>query len=541
MTTEANAIPPDFQVEWDDPAHAELEWEWDDMHMPVALSPLAGNYVLTIKGGFDPAYAFFGAPFRMKARVVAGYAYYALDYGVPSEDVRAAVGRARQAYREFAPKAARYWTDEAMPELRSIFAIIDGIDVDGLPGSALADAWDAAWLAGDRVWVIHFITIRGAYVIVEDLADLYERAIPGAAPGEAMTLIQGQNDVLHDVEAGIEAIAALVAARPVIAERIRGVPAPTLDEMGAMPDGAAVVTAIRSFLAAHGHLGQAFDDLAQPSWSEDEGLFISQIASRLADPPEPNAARRARLIAEAEGLAAAVRDRLADQPEELARFEALVRLAREVGPLTEIHNYWIDRMAQARFRALAFRVGTRLVRTGVIDRAGDVLYLDRAEVGELLRAPADRRALIVDRRAEHVRQRTLTPPPILGTPEPDYGLNSRFGGGRPAEPLVDALKGTGASAGVVRGPARVALGPADFGRIQRGDIIVCPSSNPSWVPVFAIAAGLVTITGGVVALAAVVAREFGLPAVVGVARATTKIADGQTIEIDGSAGTVRLL
>jgi phosphoenolpyruvate synthase/pyruvate phosphate dikinase len=106
---------------------------------------------------------------------------------------------------------------------------------------------------------------------------------------------------------------------------------------------------------------------------------------------------------------------------------------------------------------------------------------------------------------------------------------------------ANQLKGTGASAGVVRGPARVALGTDDFARILPGDIIVCPSSNPSWVPVFTIAGGLVTNTGGILSHAALVAREFGLPAVVGVPDATTKIREGQTIEIDGTSGIVRLL
>jgi pyruvate,water dikinase len=87
----------------------------------------------------------------------------------------------------------------------------------------------------------------------------------------------------------------------------------------------------------------------------------------------------------------------------------------------------------------------------------------------------------------------------------------------------------------------VTLAPDDFGRIMPGDIIVCPSSNPSWVPVFAIAGGLVTNTGGVLSHAAVVAREFGLPAVVGTHDATARIADGRTVEIDGTSGTVRLL
>jgi phosphoenolpyruvate synthase/pyruvate phosphate dikinase len=103
------------------------------------------------------------------------------------------------------------------------------------------------------------------------------------------------------------------------------------------------------------------------------------------------------------------------------------------------------------------------------------------------------------------------------------------------------LRGTGASAGIARGPARVVLTSSEFERIRPGDIIVCPSSNPSWVPVFTIAGGLVTNTGGVLSHAAVVAREFGLPAVTGVSGATTTIRDGQHLEIDGTAGTVRLL
>ena len=85
------------------------------------------------------------------------------------------------------------------------------------------------------------------------------------------------------------------------------------------------------------------------------------------------------------------------------------------------------------------------------------------------------------------------------------------------------------------------LSQEDFGRIQPGDIIVCPSSNPSWVPVFTIAGGLITNTGGVLSHAAVVAREFGLPAVVGTGDATTKIADGGSSRSTAPAGTVRLL
>jgi phosphohistidine swiveling domain-containing protein len=534
------ATPSDFDVEWS-PADAALSWEWDDMHMPVPLAPLAADYAGAICAGIDWAYTWFGSPMRYRYRLIAGYAYMALDYGVPIPEVKAMVERVRDAYRAFALKTGPWWTTEAIPELGEIFERIQGIDADGLADADLASAWDDAWIALHRAWQIHFMAIRGPYRIVEDLADLYERVTPGAVPGEALALIQGANDVLQDVEAGIEGLVDLVAARPAIVDRLRTSPLPSPEELGQVSGGAEVALAIRTFLSAHGHLGQTIDDLTLPSWADEPALLLTEVAKRLGDPPERSAERRARLRVEAASLLDAVRVRLADEPDDLEAFERLFASAREIGTLTETHNYWIDRMAQARVRALALRVGRRLVRDGLIDRPEDVFYLSSAEVGQVLRSAADQREVVARRRREHARQQSLRPPATLGPPEPDFGLTNRFGVAGPETASVDQLKGIGASAGIARGQARVAIGPADFGRIKRGDIIVCPSSNPSWVPVFAIAGGLITNTGGVLAHAAVVAREFGLPAVVGVTGATTKIADGRVVEIDGSAGTVRLL
>ena len=93
---------------------------------------------------------------------------------------------------------------------------------------------------------------------------------------------------------------------------------------------------------------------------------------------------------------------------------------------------------------------------------------------------------------------------------------------------------------MVRSIARVVHGPDDFDRVRPGDIVVARASNPGWVPLFAIAGGFVTDTGGVLSHAAVVAREFGVPAVVGTGDATTRIDDGQIVELDGTTGYVRL-
>jgi phosphohistidine swiveling domain-containing protein len=538
MTDTAAAIPADFDIAWE-PADAQLQWEWDDMHWPSPLAPLAMDFGLLILEGINASYVRFGAPFNLRVRFIAGYAYMAMDYGVPDDEVKGAFDQLRDAHREFAPDNARYWRDEALPALREIYRFVDEIDVDNLLGSRLADAWEAAWDRITEAWRIHFVAIRGAYRSSEDLSDFYEQVVPGAAPGEAMALIGGGNDVLQDVEAGIELLVDAIGVDPRLADRLRARPLPDLDEIAALAPERA--DEIRRFLDEHGHLGQAFDDLALPSWAEEPSILLAEIAKRLVDSPERQAHRRARLRHEAERLLAAARERVASRPHDRAELERRFELASEIGPLTEVHNYWIDRMSQAHLRRLAFRIGRRLAHEGSISEPSDVLYLHRAEVTQLLRAPEDRRSTIAERRAEQARQRTLKAPSKLGRAEPDFGLTSRFDVPREQAGDADELKGTGASAGVVRGPARVALGSEDFERIQRGDIIVCPSSNPSWVPVFAIAGGLVTNTGGVLAHAAVVAREFGLPAVVGVAGATDKIADGRMVEIDGTAGTVRLL
>ena len=102
----------------------------------------------------------------------------------------------------------------------------------------------------------------------------------------------------------------------------------------------------------------------------------------------------------------------------------------------------------------------------------------------------------------------------------------------------DGLVGTAASPGAATGPARVVAGPADFKRLREGDILVCRATDPAWTPLFALAAGVVAETGGRLSHAAIVAREYGIPAVLGVPGATVRIADGARISVDGTAGRV---
>jgi phosphohistidine swiveling domain-containing protein len=537
---------PAFPVQFDDPSDAELTWEWDDMHMPFALTPLAGDFILGIGSGFDdPNIRYsnvgFGVfPQRWHCAIWNGYAYFAIQRNYPLEERPALIERYTAMARSRIEPTDAYWRESLVPELRELYDRMAGVPVEAGSGNEVAAGWEAAWQALERAWAIHFDVILGPYQVMDDLADAYEVATPGAPPGEALRLAHGVRHELLDVELGAEQLAAVIAASPALSD-VLSAGIRSLEALREQPGGPELITALEAFLEQHGHLGQSVDDLSLPSWAEEPGNLLAELAKRLERTPEPAEERRARLEREAEELAGAARTRLAGRPADLEQFERALRYAREIGFLTEVHNYWIDRKSQAWMRMLAMRVGHRLVREGVIGEAGDVLYLHRHEIAQLLRHSVDRRPLVDERRSEHGRQQRITPPRYIGKPPPALPDADRFDGTRFESTEADVLKGTGASAGIVRGPARVVLTSQEFDRIRPGDIIVCPSSNPSWVPVFTIAGGLVTNTGGVLSHAAVVAREFGLPAVVGIANATTTIQDGQTLEIDGTAGTVRLL
>jgi pyruvate,water dikinase len=546
MTTATDETPTEaFPIEWKLPDDPELTWEWDDMHMPVAVTPLSGDYNILMGGGFAYGYDRLSVPYEVLTRVWNCYTYFAARNHFPEDERATADERYTAARRAHIPLSQAYWR-KSVAELSEIYDWIWARPVETAPLPELAEAWGEAWDRIGRAWAIHFYAIRGPYQALDDLADLYESVIPDASPGEALGLVGGTVHELHEVERGLEALAALAVESVDVEQLVRrdGV---RLAEFEAEPQASRFLDAFRAFLLEHGHLGQMYDDLALPSWVEEPELLITEIAKRIEHSmPADAETRRTRLATEAHVLAERVRAALSGDPDRLAQFEELLGHARAIGPLTEVHNYWIDRRAQSSLRRFTMRVGQRLAAAGVIATAEDVLFLHRDEVPTLLTSGEAVHALVDARRADHRHWSSVRPPRRVGKPPdpavPGAAANAdRFDGARFESTVADEIRGTGASAGVVRGPARVTLTQDDFGAVQPGDIIVCPSSNPSWVPLFAIAGGLITNTGGVLSHAAVVAREFELPAVVGTGDATTRIADGRLVEIDGTTGIVRLL
>lgn len=532
-----------FRVQWDDPTDAALSWEWDDMHQPQALTPLAGDYATkALVPGFNYRYDRIGLPLHTKCVIINGYAYYATRFGVPDSERPKVLLDATVARRTQARIVARYWTDKVFPNLQATYRWIEDAPLETAPLPALAALWDQAWERMAHLWGLHFMTNAGSYQSLNDLADLYESLVPGARPGDAFGLVQGYGTELQRVEHDLYHLAEYARTLPRVTRVLMdNDPQHVLPTLSQVSGGEKFLHEFQTFLKVHGHLGQPFDDLRLPSWSDEPALLVAELQKRLWHRHEDPDARRRRLLAKANELADQLRIRLRDRPEDLARFEAALSLAREVGPLTEDHNYWLDRMLHAHARRFVLRVGARLVGAGYLERSEDVFFLHTDEIRGAFLQSQDFRQLVAERKGIHAQQSAIRPPKYVGQPPDASAPPNRFDIG--VQPQLDPqrLKGIGASPGTARGSARVVMAPEDFATVQTGDVLVCPSSNPSWVPLFGIIAGLITNTGGVTSHAAVVAREFGVPAVVGTGEATRLIRNGQQVEVDGTTGEVRLL
>jgi len=177
----------------------------------------------------------------------------------------------------------------------------------------------------------------------------------------------------------------------------------------------------------------------------------------------------------------------------------------------------------------------RLVRANVLREPEDIYYLTLQELREVVRTQELDDRIISQRKAEHERHRKLTPPRVL-TSDGEIVAGSYKRADLPAGALV----GLAVSAGVVEGRARVFSGMADA-ELEAGDILVTAFTDPSWTPLFVSIQGLVTEVGGLMTHGAVIAREYGLPAVVGVENATRLIEDGQRIRVHGTDGYVEIL
>lgn len=269
--------------------------------------------------------------------------------------------------------------------------------------------------------------------------------------------------------------------------------------------------------------------------------FRTHGESGLGENAAETDARYARLTAERADLERRARAALA--PNLASRFDRLLAEAQRASVLREEQVRDLT-LAWPVFRAALRRMGESLVARGAIPEAEDVYFLTRTELLASLAGRGDggsRGALVAERRALWSRQRRFVAPLVIGT-LPKM-LESLLGAADralrdDADASPDAIRGTPASPGRATGRARVIRATSEFDRLQSGEILICPLTAPSWTPLFARAAAVVTDVGSPAAHASIIAREYGIPAVVGTGDATSRIADGALVTVDGGAGLV---
>lgn len=320
---------------------------------------------------------------------------------------------------------------------------------------------------------------------------------------------------------------------------LSGLPTRTLDVnrdlwlLGRHGDGPDFDAALEEFVVRHGHRSGTREP-AEPRWREQPEV-VAALARSTRDSPDPED-----LLRQAgERRQAAARDALARLGfVRRALFKRVLDLARAYTRYREDQRYDSDRFFAA-MRDYALAAGRLAVGQGRLAAPDDAFMLTPEEIDALLdgheRTHAGGwRGLVAGRRAVYERAKHVLPPTWLVGDEPVAG-----GDEGPAE--GEALSGMAVSTGVVEAVARVVHNLDEATRLGAGEVLVTSNTDPGWTGLFMRAAGLVLETGGLLAHGAIVAREYGLPAVTAVPEATARIPDGARVRVDGKAGTVTLL
>jgi rifampicin phosphotransferase len=302
----------------------------------------------------------------------------------------------------------------------------------------------------------------------------------------------------------------------------------------------AAQAAIAQFMAQYGMRGTGEIDFGQPRWREDPTPVMQSLQSYLqiepGSGPDVNFARGERAAQAAiEDLAAEARRQHGGWLKEKLVRAAARRIRLLMGARESPKFFAVRAMGIARSALLD--VGHEFVEAGTLEQADDLVFLQLSELESLSRdEPQDWKGLIAGRRLAYQRElRRKQSPRVLVSDGRAY-----YEGIGAETDTAEAITGSPVSPGVVEGIVRVVLDPREA-QLAPGEILVCPGTDPAWTPLFMAAGGLITEVGGMMTHGSVVAREYGIPAVVGVHQATIRLKDGQRIRLDGTEGKILVL
>ena len=542
-------IPPDFPVEWESEEEVTYLWRWDNTHSPLPSSPMSisvgeDRTARQAKQNSESS----NPPRSSLRRRINGYSYSA---NLPTEETDQEQQKKRDEMDESIRTIRHRWDTEIRPTMEAEIAHVKIINLVSVTDAKLLEHLNEFLDLTVKHWMFHSQVVGPTHASVHRLAVLYREIMDDAAEDEPYNLIRGLDNKSLETDQAIQALASQARESAEVSDAFSDHDGADeiLAALDSSDEGQIFHKKLDEFLNVYGLRPTGFDVLF-PSWIEDPSFVIMNIKSFVQSPPRDIAAEQEALSQKAETYRQKVLDKLGDDRERIGEFLECLKHARELWPLKEDHAFYIDQGSAACVRILIAEVGRRLSGQGVIREPEDVFYLTLDEALPALRDAASENLgnLVSERRNQRDAQSKIIPPAFLGTLPADgsLGIQPEFRTMMGSAPNVNTeqdpsvLRGIAGAAGSATGPAKVVRSPEEFWKIRPGDILVCTSTSPTWTPLFGTVGALVSDSGGVLSHTAIVAREYGLPAVVGVHNGTSRIVDGQVITVDGDNGVVLL-
>ncbi len=560
-------------------------WFHDGVHWPEALTPWDTTffeYALSSLSQYNTRHYIIPPAYGVDYRILNGYAYLS--------PVPAPVGEIEGRVPHFLERAGHYFAnwdslyDDWLVKIRDLVQQMSELDLSGLPemeelsvitsgagvgsGHRLLANYHRLLDLGFQLWQYHFEFLNLGYAAYLDFFGFCKAAFPSISDLAIAKMVAGVDVDLFRPDDELKRLARLA-----VASGIDGY----FDgrDVQAVFDGLAADPAGQEWIAEWERAAEPWFNFSTGSgfyhsdkiWIEAVEVPVGYIADYIARLKEGADLDRpvAALHAERDRVVAEYRD-LLDSDDDRAAFDGKLGLSRTVFPYVENHNFYVEHWAHSVLWRKMRDLGRVLADAGFVVDADDVFMFKRNEVADVLwdlytgwavgapsRGPGYWPKEIARRHAIHDTLKGWSAPPALGIPpevvtEPFtvmlWGITSDSVAAwltSGADGDSGSLKGFAASPGVVEGKARVIFSADQIGEIEEGEILVAPLTAPSWAPVFGKIKGTVTDVGGMMSHAAIVCREYGLPAVTGTAFGTKNIKNGQLIRLDGNTGTVTVL
>ena len=517
-------------------------------HLPNAVSPLFGTLGLRAVNKATAELSDFMGIDLLEAeyqyRAVNGYIY--MGFLLNTKFTWAMLRLTFTGMKSMFSGGKERWL-EARKTFAKVIAEWDGKDLETLPPSEiLAGVRALMYAAGKYYTVIQAGTLPTATSSEIVFTRVYKMVSHKDDP-KAETLLFGLETVPLRAEKSLFDLGTWIRERPSLRdftlrtsteELVAALKADSTPEGIPVQDWDELKTRFEKHLDEFGHTSYEFDFM-NPTPAETPELVFDAVKMYVEGKGSDPYARQREVAEKRAQTVKAIQSRFKLLPNRW--FNKALKWAMDAGPAREDSIADMG-MGHTTARRLLDELGKRFVANSALADAEDIYWLVEDEVDELAsmlerneKLP-DFSAKVPARKAEWRAQMKLVPPAML----PETSRWAKLVPGNKTDQTGNVLTGIGASTGKVTATARVLFSPEDFGKMKPGDVLVAVTTTPAWTPLFAMASAVVTDIGGPLSHSSIVAREYGIPAVLATGVATRRIKDGQTITVDGSAGTVTL-